>query len=580
MMNSAHMVNNQRFNMRTAPTAAPVKWPWAYTEENVLELLDDTLCQRATGFAEFMDSSIVDLNEEQYLHRLETGKVDTSRTKVDSKAHVHTFHASTLVPATLTEVLTLFDDANGPSDQLTARTFRSLLISNLELRRIVSSFQPFAARQSRHTFARCNSDDAKSTVSSNVSTGSPSHRTILSFALKKAVFQESRGPFSKSPQRELFYLDIFEQLSPSTICRTIKSVDLLSESPTFTKGELPLERHQHVLMSYHIEAVGPTRVRMSFAGHYCYQHGMVEETKRMVAKFAEAVEVLPRLVFQTRLAAVLFSESKMNNKQKHTATGNACRLCARTFSAFMKQRLCRLCGQDICSSCSTVEQVPTANDLTIDARICHTCVETLKEGDFNPRQESSLTVLLSNTMQKALASPAASIGVRKLEAPALPTTSARRKNKAAASATRQTIVDDKRHDTLYDVTCMTAARRMGCDTACVTLVDETGNLVMKTKHGKGVDTVLVRETIHKKAACIVKDAAKDGRFSDPQRPSARFFYGLPLVLEDGLSVGVVSVSDGTPRAEVDEFHDTIMHDFHQTILRLVETARKPPTSAA
>ncbi|KAF0682557.1 Aste57867_25355 [Aphanomyces stellatus] len=612
-MNSVHMVNNQRFSLEVGASlrssqATSVKWPWCYDEPDLAVLSDDHLCHRAVSFADFMASSIQELNEEQYLQRIESGKCDHVRSKTDPKLFVHTVHATALFHASLPEVLAIFND-----EGLFTHAFRTSLVSNTDVRRVVpSTRKKTVAPTGRHTAALARSQSSSS--GSEMSTTTT--HNIVSFGIKKAIFQDGRGrPFAKTTQRELLYLDYLEHKSDTTITRTLKSIDTLHEYPTFKKGDLPLERHEHVLLGYHVEAVGPTRVRVSFGGHYCYQHGLLEVTRRLLTKFADVVDLLPRLVFQSRLATCLFARPQ---KQHTKEPGYACRLCARTFSAFMKQRLCRLCSQDVCSSCSTIEQVPTSNDLVVEARICLTCVDALKQGELQDlvpatvhleaptNATSSLDNHTSMSFVRSASSTAAYQPSIHTRTPARSTpqllprsaSAPTMKPKAAAttptpeavastpSARRQSIVQDTRNGCLFDVACMTTARRMGCAAATVTLLDEAGKLVTKSMHGAPAHALYVREAMHMTVACVVDDANADARFAGtPAAASTRFFYGLPLAApDDGLLLGVVSVSDAAPRpstTDVDCYddQDAIMHEFQQTILKLLLPKRAPLTIA-
>ncbi|ETW00716.1 hypothetical protein H310_07271 [Aphanomyces invadans] len=645
-------LNNPRFGDEASHHAeqpSNVKWPWAYAPTNAIDAPDVNMYQRAIALSEHMETSIIGMNAEQYLERLGSGKCSTTRVKVDPVANVYTIHASSVFPATLAEVLTLFEDEpTSHTDMFLARTFGTSLVSNSDVRRQkpmtattvrgltkAKASVASGSRQPSHSCSSHSGGDSK--LLSNSSSSSPQTTTttcnIRSLAIKKALFQDSRGALNfvaKPALRDFLYMNYLEHKSDSAFVRMIKSVDVASEcrTPRHGSDNDSVDRHQHVLMCYLVQAINPSntataiatsRVRVSFVGHYCYADGLIDDTKRLLTKFGDAVEMIPKWHLQQRLAARLLGAVGQQSTAVPSRTPGdpafACRVCARTFTAFMKQRVCRLCSEVVCSACSTAQQVP-AHDVVVEIRVCVACVESLKPNGASPFAEPTSTapaILLAPGLMKALktsslspATAASTAGTHPGPEPSseplsrppstlfTPSKSWKHTMAATVAVRLHTMQHADRHQTLLDVACMMTARRMGCASAAVTLVDPTDRFVSKAVHGVCgphdlfLHHVLATASLNEgNAQCVfvVEDAQMDGRFTKSAARGTRCFYGLPLTVRSGPSkeihavVGVVSVSDPTPRSGLlHEKHDDVMVEFQQTVLKLLEPATARPAA--
>ena len=120
-------------------------------------------------------------------------------------------------------------------------------------------------------------------------------------------------------------------------------------------------------------------------------------------------------------------------------------------------------------------------------------------------------------------------------------------------------------DEEFDSLTTIASRICGTPTALITLVD-TDRVWIKSKFGidateSARDTSFCGHTVLGRELFEIPNAAEDARFRDNPNvtgpPYVRFYAGMPLVAEDGLSLGSLCVVDQVPRYLTPEQRDTL-----------------------
>ncbi|RHY25171.1 hypothetical protein DYB25_008120 [Aphanomyces astaci] len=284
--------------------------------------------------------------------------------------------------------------------------------------------------------------------------------------------------------------------------------------PDPSPGQLPHQpRHDR-----HHKRPYCNRVRVSFVSQYCYEGGLVDDTKQLLTKFADAVETIYKWHFQQRLAARLV--------EGRFATATPLNLPRGAASA--------------AKTC-----VPLARPPIVDVLVCVACADSINQD--NPKASSiectpaAAAVLLPPALVKVTVEPgiirASSIAacVLQLSWPPPP-----------------------------PLTPKSTVRRLPLPQSDTSWSDRG---IAAPIAGVG--------SAHGLRVCC-GDA--DGQVEAPRttclcskwwHAPGRFFYGLPLVAlaaDKEVVLGVVEESDPTPRTDLlDVHHDLIMLEFHHTV---------------
>ncbi|OQR81988.1 hypothetical protein THRCLA_11241 [Thraustotheca clavata] len=331
------------------------RWPRSFLDD-AKKMTDDALLHRGESIARHIRQKIA------LQHDLLRHQEVPVRTDYNAQKAMYTVFCSTLITASMAEVLSVFScDAQLGFQAFLARVFGAELVEVKTARRLATGVPTNTGED----------DFDNVTVISDVTSHDERDDTKRSVAgaIKHAKF-ETKRLFSRT-RHELVFLDAMQQPSPTSIVRAFKSLD----NPqvyrmTDIKGKLI--HVSNLLFGYHIEEVKTDRVQIAFYGnHFGQKPSSPCFAYRILHKLAKSLAILSDAVIRRRLAAHI---TTVDASQLHT---NSCTRCVKSM-ALRKQVICRLCGLNFCQNCSTIERVESAQGTTFDLRVCLVCYEQCK----------------------------------------------------------------------------------------------------------------------------------------------------------------------------------------------------------
>ncbi|EQC42486.1 hypothetical protein SDRG_00219 [Saprolegnia diclina VS20] len=358
---SEHFRRTAQQTRTTRASAELERWPRTFLED-AKKMTDDAVLMRGESITRHIRQKIA------IQHDLLRHNETPIRSDYSSATATYTVFASTLLTASLAEVLNVFScDAQLGFQAFLARIFGAELIEVKTARRLATGVAPCVR----------DDDDDSATVVSDVPSSQSDRDEVpkrsLAGAIKHAKFETKR--FFSRTRHDLVFLDAMQQPSPSSVLRAFKSLD----NPLVYRmvdAKCKLQHVTSLLFGYHIEDVGSDRVQMAFYGNHFGPKPSGSSSPgafghHVLHRLAKGLAILADAVVRRRLAAHI---TTVDATALHS---DACTRCLKR-TPLRKQVVCRLCGLNFCHACSSIERVESTNGVCFELRVCRVCYEQCK----------------------------------------------------------------------------------------------------------------------------------------------------------------------------------------------------------
>ncbi|KAH9189909.1 hypothetical protein AeNC1_008119 [Aphanomyces euteiches] len=190
-------------------------------------------------------------------------------------------------------------------------------------------------------------------------------------AIKQTSFVHSS--FLRKCRAEWLLLDYVERRTDSSVVRVFKTVDNLVSYPLDHKGK-PKERHTRLLFGFYVEELSFHRggvCRVTFFGSHAGTKAH-HPSHRLLQKLGESFHMMDLAVLRRRLGQHV--HPVMPSAATAPFFTDHCVHCSRSSPGIV----CRLCGQHVCSNCSSIEQVEATLRNIFELRVCGPCLTRIK----------------------------------------------------------------------------------------------------------------------------------------------------------------------------------------------------------